>query len=76
MSACITLHCDQQWQYGTCATVFHTGARAVDEAHTAGARIGWRVLPDGRTYCPSCSGYRPTTPPITRLSSTKGPDHA
>lgn len=76
MSTCISLHCDRQRQYGMCATVFWSGAQAVDEAHAAGTRIGWRILPDGRTYCPSCSGYRPSTTPVTRLRSAKGADHA
>lgn len=76
MSACISLHCDRQSQYGTCPTVFWSGAQTVEEAHAAGTRIGWRVLPDGRTYCPPCSGYRPTTSSITRLHPLKGTDRA
>lgn len=59
MSARITLHCDQTWQYGSCTSQLLTDAHTIDEARTAARPRGWRCHPDGRDYCPTCSGHGP-----------------
>ncbi|MFC8676742.1 hypothetical protein ACFUEN_29155 [Streptomyces griseorubiginosus] len=56
MSVGITIHCNQQWQHGSCATSLITGARTLDDADRMAARRGWRIHPDGRHYCPGHSG--------------------
>ena len=56
MSARITLHCDREWQYGTCTSQLFTDALTLDQARAEGDRRGWRCHADGNDYCPTCSG--------------------
>ncbi|WP_369043444.1 hypothetical protein [Streptomyces sp. Midd1] len=70
MSVGITLHCNQEWRDGTCATRLFTDAVDSAEARASAERQGWRSHPDGKDYCPGHSG-RPlfrgaTVVPINR----------
>lgn len=55
MSARITLHCDQLWQYGGCTSQLITDAVTLTEARVAGEHFGWRCGKAG-DFCPTCSG--------------------
>lgn len=59
MSTRITIHCDTEWRYSTCATRLMTDATTLDEARSAARASGWRTHPNGRDYCASCSGHGP-----------------
>ncbi|MET9819613.1 hypothetical protein [Streptomyces sp. NPDC006355] len=72
MSARITLHCNTTWRYGTCTGQVLTDAATVEDARTAAALQGWRSHPDGRDYCPTCSGSSSTSRPTTVLHITPG----
>ncbi|MET7746564.1 hypothetical protein [Streptomyces sp. NPDC005385] len=56
MSASITLHCNQEWRDGTCATSLFTDAANLAEARASAERQGWRTHPDGKDHCPGHSG--------------------
>jgi hypothetical protein len=59
VSARVTLHCNTLWRYGSCTSQVMTDAATVEEARTAAGRNGWRSHPDGKDYCPACSGVGP-----------------
>lgn len=56
MSTLINLYCDSQWEYGGCTGQLITEASTLAEAREIGDTLGWRAHPDGRDYCPACSG--------------------
>jgi hypothetical protein len=64
MSARITLHCNTTWREGTCAAQLMTDAQTVEVARAAARAHGWRSHPDGRDYCPPCSGAGPARGPV------------
>jgi hypothetical protein len=67
MSARITIHCNTQWQYGTCTAQLSTDAATIAEARDAASRLGWRTHPAGRDYCPACSGQPPRPTNVVHL---------
>ncbi|MET7944397.1 hypothetical protein [Streptomyces sp. NPDC005302] len=56
MSVGITIHCNQEWRDGRCATSLFTDAVDHAKARAAAERQGWRSHPDGKDYCPGHSG--------------------
>ncbi|MFJ8006140.1 hypothetical protein [Streptomyces fagopyri] len=65
MSPSITLHCNQQWADGTCATSLITHTATLDSARAAARAQGWRTQSDGQDFCPGHSGTR--RPPGTNV---------
>ncbi|BBA98293.1 hypothetical protein RVR_4426 [Actinacidiphila reveromycinica] len=72
MSTRITVHCNTEWAEGSCPTSLMTDAHTVAEARQAAVELGWRAHPDGRDFCPSCSGTRRSSyTPVVHLHPTR-----